>query len=255
MMSHSGWFRNVSDSLADLDLNVVGADRRGSGLNETARGDAPSRNALISDFLQIMRSEDLQLPRIVVGWCWGASLAINLALEPQSKLSGVVLLAPGIFPSVEVKRRIRAESQLVPASEWASPVLSSPITEGMFSDRVSIQSFIRTDVLAQRHFSRRFFQISSEMSLISATRLSQLTEPVLLLLAEMDLTADNKTTRKYFSRIRREGLTQATLNCHHCMQLEVPLEVIAHFSKWLCDQGVLGRSPQFPLPENFYDSL
>ena len=45
MMSHSGWFRDLAHLLTGCQLDVVGADRRGSGLNECDRGDAPSRQA------------------------------------------------------------------------------------------------------------------------------------------------------------------------------------------------------------------
>ena len=50
MMSHSGWFRQLARHLTELQLNVVGAGRRGSGMNQSDRGDAPSRQMLLSDF-------------------------------------------------------------------------------------------------------------------------------------------------------------------------------------------------------------
>src|SRR5437660_223052 len=111
MMSHSGWFRDLAHLLTGCQLDVVGADRRGSGLNECDRGDAPSRQILVSDLCRIIEREDRGIPIYVVGWCWGALLVVNLALELGRSLSGVVLLAPGLFPSPQIKRAAQEEME------------------------------------------------------------------------------------------------------------------------------------------------
>lgn len=239
MMSHSGWFRDLARPLTDLNLNVVGADRRGSGLNKAARGDAPSRQLLISDLLRIARNEDHQLPTIVIGWCWGAILAINFALQPESGVKGLAMLAPGMFPSMQVKSFVKTELRGAMKSEWDSAILPSPLTPEMFSARPSIQSFIRRDPLAQSRFSRRFFEISNAMSLIATARLSQFRQPILTLLAERDVTADNAQMSKALSRVRTGLLTQATLNCNHGMQFEVPQQVVGHIASWLREYNIL----------------
>jgi pimeloyl-ACP methyl ester carboxylesterase len=108
----------------------------------------------------------------------------------------------------------------------------------MFSDRPSIQHFIHSDALAQLRFTPRFFHISSVMSLIATTRLSQLTKPVLVLLAEKDVTADNHATNNALARMRSGLLTKTTLNCHHGMQFEAPEQIVANIASWLQEQGI-----------------
>jgi alpha-beta hydrolase superfamily lysophospholipase len=233
MMSHSGWFRELAHLLTGLQLDVVGADRRGSGLNQAARGDAPSRQMLLSDLRRIIENEDRGLPIYLVGWCWGALPVVNLALELGSKLRGLVLLAPGLFPSPEVKRA--AEEQLI-AWHNADPhclVLRSPLTAEMFSERAKVREFILNDDLAQRIFTPRFFCVTGEMSLIATVRLPRLTQPLLVLLAGNDVTADNERTLRAFQRLARGSLTTATLACHHGMPFEVPREIVMRISQWL----------------------
>jgi acylglycerol lipase len=222
-----------------LQLNVVGADRRGTGLNERNRGDAPSGQALVSDLRRIIESEDSGLPIYVVGWSWGAVLLVNTALELGPKLSGLVFLAPGLFPSAEVKRRVREEVTTCRDLKADFPCLSSPLTPEMFSDRENFRNFIRHDDLTQRVFTPRFFRIAGEMSLIANARLSQLAQPTLLLMAAKDETADNQQTVKAFHRLPRTLLTTDSLNCQHGMQFEAPHEIVMRILHWLrCESHV-----------------
>ena len=73
VMSHAGWFQPLACHIAGAGLKLVGADRRGTGLNEDARGDAPSAGALIDDLTRIMDAERTDgVPLHLGGWCWGA---------------------------------------------------------------------------------------------------------------------------------------------------------------------------------------
>jgi pimeloyl-ACP methyl ester carboxylesterase len=233
MMSHSAWFRQLAHHLTELQLNVVGADRRGSGMNPRDRGDAPSRQMLLSDFRRIIESESLSEPIYLAGWCWGALPAVNLALELGQKLSGLVLLAPGLFPSPKIKRAAQQELAAGQDVGIQSAVLRSPLTAEMFSDRTDVWEFILNDRLAQHLFTPRFFRISCELWLIATLRLTQLTQPVLLLLAANDETADNERTLRAFQQLPKTAVSTATLDCHHGMQFETPEGIAGLVSEWL----------------------
>src|ERR1051325_7505912 len=94
VMSHSAWLRNVAESLASRDYKVIGAERRGSGLNRIGRGDAPSRDMLVRDLWRIVDQEhDHRKPLFLVGWCWGAVLALAASVDASDRLEGLMFLA------------------------------------------------------------------------------------------------------------------------------------------------------------------
>jgi len=233
MMSHSGWFGTLASALSESRLKVIGADRRGSGLNEGDRGDALSRHILVSDLLRIVEQEDSGAPIYLVGWCWGAALAINAALELGGKVSGVALLAPGLFPSERIRDAMRRDSTPPKNTQLASCRVQSPLTAEMFTDVLEFQEFIAHDDLAVRTFTTRFIQVSQQMQLVAITRLTRLIGPVLLLLAAKDQTVDNAKTSVAFQRLPAESLTSATLSCNHGMQFEAPRELATRITEWV----------------------
>jgi alpha-beta hydrolase superfamily lysophospholipase len=238
MMSHSAWFRQPSELMSRVGLKVVGADRRGSGLNEKGRGDAPSRSALVSDLHRIIERERGTRPVYVAGWCWGALIAMCACLDSKASLNGLILLAPGIFPSQQIKSFAQREVRAYPDADPHVPCLHSPISSEMFSDRPQVRRFIECDPLAQRLFTSNFFSISSEMSRIAAIRMNQLNLPVLLLLASNDKTIDRDQTLKALQRLR-SPVAVSTIDCNHGMQFEAPMLVSAQISHWLMKQGIL----------------
>jgi acylglycerol lipase len=238
MMSHSGWFRELAGMLAALQINVIGADRRGSGLNQRDRGDVPSREILLSDLLRTIDHEESGVPVYLVGWCWGAVLAVNAALEFGDRFKGLVLLAPGLFPSAQIKRVIQDELEALKHAAQPPHLVPSPMKEERFTDIPEFREFIARDVLAVREFTPRFIQVSRQMQLFAAARLAQLTHPVLLLLAARDPAVDNKTTLARFQKLRRAAVTSATLPCNHAMQFESPQEIANNIRNWLARQGI-----------------
>ncbi len=237
MMSHSAWFRESSELMARVGLKVVGADRRGSGLNEEGRGDAPSRCALVSDLHAIIEQERGARPVYVAGWCWGALIAVCACLDSEAPLDGLILLAPGIFPSQQIKHIAQREIRAYADTDPHVLCLPSPISSEMFSDLPLVRRFIESDPLAQRRFTSNFFSISLEMSRIAAVRMNQLNIPVLLLLASTDRTIDREQTLKALQRVRKP-IAVSTIECNHAMQLEAPMQVSTQISRWLMRQAI-----------------
>src|SRR5262249_13644987 len=198
-------------------------------------GDAPSRHLLLSDLRRVIEQEEHDIPVYIVGWCWGGVLAVNAALEFGGKFKGIVLLAPGLFPSEQIKRAMRSRGTAI---RTGSSMVASPFTEDMFTETPEIKEFISCDDLAVRAFTPHFFQIAQQMLLVATTRLGQLTHPVLLLLAEKDQIVNNTTTLHAFQRLPAGTITSTTLPFNHGMQLEAPLEIAVHITDWLASQGV-----------------
>jgi alpha-beta hydrolase superfamily lysophospholipase len=233
MMSHAVWFRGMAYLLAQRHLHVVGADRRGSGLNRLSRGDAPSRGALLSDLRTIINAEDDGGPICVAGWCWGALPVLNLAIDGVEKLSRIALLAPALFPARDITRAAQQELIASKTQDETVPALRSPLTAEMFSKQPRVQAFIRGDDMAQWTFSRRLFRITQEMSQTARAQLAKIAVPVLLLLADDDRTVDNAQTLELLQALGPHQVVNASLPCSHGMHLELTREVTDHIAGWL----------------------
>jgi alpha-beta hydrolase superfamily lysophospholipase len=238
LISHSGWFSELGNVLAKRRLKVVGADRRGSGLNQRGRGDAPSRRVLLSDLQTIIDKEAPGESVWIAGWCWGAVLAVNAALEFGDLVRGLALFAPGLFPSNEIRIAARRALDEEVPDDPQVPHLPSPIADEMFSTDQNILCRIANDQLVQRRFTSRLFAVSREMSLIAAVRLQQLRCPVLLVLAAEDRAVDNERTTQACRRIRTD-LKIENIECNHAIQFEAPQRLADELSSWI--EGAANR--------------
>jgi alpha-beta hydrolase superfamily lysophospholipase len=232
VMSHSGWFRTLAEKLAASNLCVVGADRRGSGLNKEDRGDIPSRLLLLSDLRAIVeREHPYDIPVYLAGWCWGGVLAVNAALELGTLFKGLILLAPGLFPSQIIIRAMEEEVRHASGSRFAPRYLRSPIQEQMFTDGPYLRDFILKDNLRLLTFTPRFHRITVGMGAVAVRHLVRLSQPVLLLLARRDITVDNSQTLDAFARV--SAVTPMIFECQHGMQFEVPDLLATRIANWV----------------------
>jgi len=137
IQSHGGWYEASSRHLAAAGLAVYFPDRRGSGLNAAARGDAASWEQLVDDLVAVeeraladwaahgndhasasrsmapgndhasasrsMAPGMGRLPVLLVGVSWGGKLAAAAAARMHGgRYAGVALLCPGICPQRDV---------------------------------------------------------------------------------------------------------------------------------------------------------
>jgi len=234
VMSHALWFQSLAEPLVRSGFHVVGADRRGSGLNQTDRGDAPSAEVLLDDLRRIIDRERIpDRPLYLLGWCWGAVLAVNAALELGGSLDGLILLAPGLFPSRIIKERLREQHGLLASRDLDDPCLASPISEDMFTDGPLLDEFILKDESRLQCFTPRFYRAMFKLGTVAVARLAEITQPVLLVLAERDDAVDNAQTLRTFEQLQNVPVTIATCDARHGMQFDTPDELATHVVSWL----------------------
>jgi alpha-beta hydrolase superfamily lysophospholipase len=232
VMSHSLWFHPIAAMLVSRGLKLVGADRRGSGLNIESSGDAPSGKTILEDLGAIIeheRAEDVGL--FVVGWCWGAILAINLAAE-TSGVSGLALLAPGLHPSEEIKQRLLALESEARGQPDDRACLKSPIDEEWFTQGPALTNFIRRDKLRLLQFTPRFYRIMTKLGVGAHLKLPKLDLPTLLVLARRDRATDNEKTTEALSRAARGRADVAFIDSAHGMQFEAPADLARALGDW-----------------------
>jgi pimeloyl-ACP methyl ester carboxylesterase len=225
IMSNSAWFEPVAPLLADAGFAVVGADRRGSGPNTEGWGDAPSAGQLVDDALAIVAAErEPGVPLVLVGWCWGAALAINAAAKLD--LQGLVLVTPGIHNTAALEQAVVAQRERIESSPADAPVVESPVREEWFTHGPALEAFIRRDEHRVLRMTPRMLDVTRRLATGAAVRLRKLDVPILLLLAEHDEATDNAATRAMFEALASVRIV--VLPTRHGVQFDAPEAFASH---------------------------
>src|SRR5438132_8640190 len=96
IQSHGGWYEYSCERLRQAGFLVSFLDRRGSGLNEQDRGDAPGFRRLLDDVAEFLYlPHATTVPLFLGGISWGGKLAVALQRRSPGLVNGLLLLCPG----------------------------------------------------------------------------------------------------------------------------------------------------------------
>jgi alpha-beta hydrolase superfamily lysophospholipase len=231
IQSHGGWYESSCRRLANADFNVSFLDRRGSGLNHEARGDAPSFRRLlddIADFLHPLRAASHR-PIILLAISWGGKLGAALCRRHPGLFDALALLAPGfcprVGPSFGQRLGILATRLCWPWTRFPIP-LSDP---DLFTATPRWQDYIRTDPLSLREATARLLVESVRLDGYLRWSTDYVRVPLLLLLAEHDRIIDNAKTRQFVERFPAAKEIIEYPGAHHTLEFE------PHPDRWLDD--------------------
>lgn len=240
IQSHGGWYGASCRHLAAEGWEVLFLDRRGSGLNAQARGDAPSYARLVADVAELIEAQS-ERP-FLVAVSWGGKLAVALEQSRPGLVAGLALLTPGLCPKVRpaLWQRLRiAWSRLVAPGRHFPIPLDDP---ELFTATPRWREYIRTDPLSLRTATARF--LVSSVFLDRALRRgrgrgrtgSRVTVPVLLMLAGRDRIIDNAQTRNFISGVGNPAVTEVLeyADAHHTLEFEErPEPAFRDLAAWL----------------------
>lgn len=202
LQSHSGWFVQSGQYLADMGHPVYAFDRRGSGLSREPRGHAARYEEMLGDLGRVVEYaiQDRSSPRVhLLGHCFGAIPAALFARQESQRVKSLILASPGLYTQVAVPA---LTSLRILWSRWTGTAIQVPVpyTVEHLTDQESYQRFIRADRLALSALTSDFFYevFRARRSLISRAR--RLTMPVLMALAGNDALADNGKNRAFYQR-------------------------------------------------------
>jgi alpha-beta hydrolase superfamily lysophospholipase len=228
IQSHAGWYEYSCRRLSEAGFAVFFLDRRGSGTNPEACGDAPSFRRLLDDiaeFLVPLRQQGPNLPLFLAGISWGGKPVTALQRRHPGLVDGLALLCPGFRPQVRPSRKERLGilwSRLVSPRRLFPVPLSDP---QLFTATPRWQEFIRTDPLSVREATARFFVESVRLDLYLRFAISHVHLPVLLLLAEHDRIIDNARTRALVERLpATDKEVHEYAGAHHTLEFEPDAE-------------------------------
>jgi alpha-beta hydrolase superfamily lysophospholipase len=244
IQSHAGWYGFSCTKLSEAGFNVSFLDRRGSGLNQEARGDAPSFRRLLDDIAEYLGSlprtvtrgdKVARLPVFVAGISWGGKLVLALERRHPGLADGIVLLCPGIIsrirPTLGQRLGILAARLLRPRKLFNVP-LNDP---ELFTATPHWQQFLRDDPLRLHQATARLLVESARLDGYLRFVPKYVHVPLLLLLAEHDRIVHNKKTREYIERCAAKDKTVVEYaGANHTLEFEPDPQVfLTDLKEWL----------------------
>jgi alpha-beta hydrolase superfamily lysophospholipase len=224
IQSHGGWYEYSCRRLAGAGYTVSFLDRRGSGLNEERRGDAPSFRRLLDDIAEFLRAERQARPGVpvfLVAISWGGKLATALQRRHPGLADGLALLCPGLRARVKPSSRQRLAilwARLVAPSKLFRVPLDDP---ALFTATPRWQQFIRDDPLSLRRATARLLLESARLDGYLHWVPAHVRLPVLLLLAGQDRIIDNARTRAFVERFASADRQVIDYpEAHHTLEFE-----------------------------------
>jgi len=204
IQSHGGWYEHSCMRLSQAGFAVSFLDRRGSGLNERARGDAPGFRRLLDDLAEHLRAVKQQAPGqrvFLLAISWGGKLAVALQRRHPGLVDGLILICPGMYARVRPplgQRLAILWSRLVRPRRLFPIPLSDP---HLFTATPRWLQFLRDDPLTLRHATARLLIESVRLDGYVRFCRKHVKVPLLLLLAENDRIIHNDRTRRFVDKL------------------------------------------------------
>jgi alpha-beta hydrolase superfamily lysophospholipase len=239
IQSHAGWYEYSCRRLSQAGLEVYFVDRRGSGMNASARGDAPSFRRLLDDlaeFIQQLRqAPGGPGPIFMMAISWGGKLAVAFERRHPGLVDGLILACPGFFPVVGPTFR---ERLAILIARFRQPIrlFSVPLSDPeLFTANPVRQRFIRHDTLSLRHATARLLVESVRLDAYVRGAGSRILIPVLLLLAGRDRIINNERTRRFVNGFAsKDKQIIEYREAHHTLEFEAdPERFIDDVRQWI----------------------
>ena len=198
--SHAGWFAETATDLGRHGVEVYGLDRRGSGRSQGPRGHLDRYEQALDDveeLVGLVAAEHPQVPVVLAASSWAAKLGVVYAAERGAPLAGMMLLGPGLFPTVNLSPWHRT---VVVGGHLVRPMvrLPIPLTPELYTASPHYRDVIRADPLRLLEATTQFFWQTARLDRRRGRDTARLDLPVLLLQGEDDQMMDVAATRRWF---------------------------------------------------------
>jgi alpha-beta hydrolase superfamily lysophospholipase len=228
IQSHSGWFSHSSGRLAEAGFEVFFLDRRGSGMNEPARGHVVHYERLIYDVVQCLgeiRNRNptrCREPVILMGVSWGGKLATVTAARQPDLIDGLALLYPGLrarfSPRWDQNLRLSLAKRMGVRDTRIRVPLDDP---ALFTAQPHWQEVIRTDPLALHEVTVSFLLANRDLDRELPECPAAIHCSALVMLAGKDDIIDNSATTAYVRQIATPDLSQIDYpDARHTLEFE-----------------------------------
>lgn len=205
IQSHGGWYEDSCSRLAEAGFAVLMPDRRGSGANGAPRGHYDSLDQCVSDtrhFLQLLLNQTGFASAHLIGISWGGKQVVELAMSQPGSVKSISLIAPGLFPRVDLSPLEKFRVGLSMVNE-RTKLFDIPLNdERFFTSNPERIAWLEQDRLKLLQVSASFLLTSRRLDkTIRGFGESDYRGAVHLFLAGRDVIIDNEATRRWFEAL------------------------------------------------------
>jgi len=200
--SHGGWYEKSLSYLSSRGVSAYFLDRRGSGLSEGARGDAPSRAQLLRDLrdtTQWISNHHPKRPLILGSISWGAKWVLEYwAKTSRNPYGKLVLITPGLYRQVDVSliQKIKALSLGLINPESKIPI---PIQTEMFTNNPEGLTFLNQDEKRLHWVTARFARLNFYLELSLKSMVGIFPQPLYLFQAGKEKIVHNERNKEFLT--------------------------------------------------------
>jgi len=203
LQSHSGWFAQSANSLAEAGHPVYAMDRRGSGLSRSPRGECDGLDEMLADIAAVIeqakqrhRTDSVHL----LGHCFGAIPAAAYTCAHPERVRTLILSTPGLYTysDLSLPQKLRLAGASLTRREIYLPV---PLETEAFTEDAGYQTFIRSDPLSLREATGSFFLSVRDARRSIARHERALVMPVFMACAGGDTICNNRANLEFMQRI------------------------------------------------------
>jgi alpha-beta hydrolase superfamily lysophospholipase len=228
IQSHCGWYEQSAERLRQAGLAVLQPDRRGSGRNRRARGDADGPRQLIQDarcYLGELARRTGYDRNHVVGVSWGGKLAAALHVTDPSGIASLALVTPGLFPIVDVSPMDKLRIGWSMVSDRCR-LFDIPLNDPeLFTSDPTWIEWLRHDELQLHQATAGFFLASRRMDRTAHRLPGARAVPLNVFLAEDERIIDNALTRAFIRDLPWPEVTLTTYTgVRHTLEFDAKAE-------------------------------
>jgi hypothetical protein len=182
MVTHSGWFAQLGELLAQRNVVVIAPDRRGNGVAKTLRG-LGDVDLLIDDVAAVVgRARELADDVTLFSWCGSANFAVPAATRVP--IQRFVLASPGLVPLEEMSLRFRTRE----AIDGFLAIHFDPAND--FTDDEPVRAMIRADELYLRRIAVEVRSAWRQLNPMARAALREVPVPTRCVLTRVDRMID-----------------------------------------------------------------
>jgi muconate cycloisomerase len=222
LQSHAQWFTEAADRLVGRGLAVYAVERRGSGSSPGRSGDIDRYQTWFDEVgrvVDLARAEHPGAPVHLLGHCFGANVALGVALQRPHAVASLIMLAPGLHITPDYtpteKLRIAAAGLTAPGRRFRVPQ-----EDGLFSRDPEVVAWIEADTLGSKALSARCLLQIRRMVASLRRRLAGLSVPLLVIDAAADRISDNDANAALLDRRLGDRWRRVTFDAEHFLLAE-----------------------------------